>query len=71
VLNVCEMKYVSSPFSVTKQYAQTIEKRRESLSRSHPDKSIHMTLVTTFPMQRNEHSDVFQSEVTEDGLFFE
>lgn len=71
VLNVCEMKYTKSPFSVTKQYAQTIEKRREFLSRSYPDKSIHMTFVTTFPMQRNEHSDVFQSEVTEDGLFVE
>lgn len=71
VLNVCEMKYTKSPFSVTGSYARTIEKRREFFSRKYPDKSIHITLVTTFPMQRNEHSDVFQSEVTEDGLFIE
>lgn len=69
VMNICEMKYSKSSFVVTKSYANTLEKRRETFEKKYPDKSIHMTLITTEPMQRNEYSDVFQSSVTLDGLF--
>lgn len=69
VVNVCEMKYTKSAFSVTKSYYGTLEKRREHFEKSYPDKSVHLTLITTYPMQRNEYSDVFQSEVTLDGIF--
>lgn len=69
VLNVCEMKYTSSPFVLTGQYAETIESRRRAFELKYPRKSIHMTLVTTFPVRENSHTGVFQSEVTQDALF--
>lgn len=69
VLNICEMKYTSAPFIVTKQYAEVIEKRRTAFAQKFPHKSIHMTLVTTFPTSRGIHKELFQSEVTIDDLF--
>lgn len=69
VLNVCEMKYTASAFVLTKPYAETIEQRRAALEQRYPHKSIHMTLVTTYPTSADTYADTFQSEVTADDLF--
>lgn len=69
IMNVCEIKYTSSPFVLTKRYADTIECRRAAFERKYPRKSIHMTLVTTFPSSPGAYVGSFQSEVTQDSLF--
>lgn len=69
VVNACEMKFAKAPFTVSNAYAQTIELRREAIEMLIPRKAIHATLVTAYPMNRNIHSDVFQSQVVLADLF--
>lgn len=64
VVNICEMKYNRNNYVVTKAYAQTIRTRAERLEQMFPRKTIHNTLISAMPMERNEWSDVFQSAVT-------
>ena len=69
VANICEMKFSKAPLTVSNAYAQTVELRREALEMLFPRKTVHATLVTTLPMNRNSHSTVFQTVVTLDDLF--
>lgn len=69
VVNICEMKFTKAPLTVSNAYAQTVELRREALEMLFPRKTVHATLVTTLPMNRNSHSNVFQSTVLLDDLF--
>lgn len=69
VVNVCEMKFCKSPFTVTKSYFDVLHKRLSYLESLRRDKAFNMTLVTTEPLHRNEYSDVFASTVTLDDLF--
>lgn len=69
VVNACEMKFTRIPYIVTKAYELLLEQRKAALEQLFPNKSVHLTLVTTFPMESNAHRDVFQSEVTLDDLF--
>lgn len=69
VVNVCEMKFCKSEFTVTKSYADTITRRTEQLERMLPSKTFLPTLISAAPMRRNEHSDVFRSQLTLDDLF--
>lgn len=69
VVNVCEMKFTASPFTVTKDYASTLLRRVSALEEMRPGKTFHLTAVTTQPIKHNEYSDVFVSNVTLDDLF--
>lgn len=69
VVNVCEMKFCLSEYTVTKSYADKINKRIQVLERVFKGKTIHPTLITTAPARRNEYSDVFVSKIGLDDLF--
>lgn len=69
VVNVCELKYYQSPFTVTKSYAETLRHRLTTLEEKYPNKTFNMTLVSTEPLRLNEYSDIFTSAVTLDDLF--
>lgn len=69
VVNMCEMKYNKSEYVVTSSYAATIRKRQEVIEKSMPNKTIHATLITTMPVQKNEYTDVFQSILSVNDLF--
>ena len=72
VVNMCEMKYYSDEFIVTKDYDRQLARREilltEQLSRK---MVIHRTLVTTYGLRYNEYSGAFQSVVTLEDLFAE
>lgn len=69
VVNVCEMKYYTSQFMVTKAYSEKLRHRISVLEDMWPDKTFNMTIVSTQPLKRNEYSDIFVSSVTLDDLF--
>ena len=70
VINVCECKYTSEPFRIDKEYdarlAQKIGVFREVTKTR---KSIHLTMITSSGLVRNEYSSRIQSEVSLDDLF--
>lgn len=69
VVNICEMKFCSTPFAVTKQYAQVLTSRLETLQQQFPEKTFHLTYIGSTPLIENVYSDVFVSRVLLDDLF--
>ena len=70
VINICEMKYLQSPFTIDKKYDQELQNKRmvfvgETVTRS----AIHITMITTYGVSDKGHRASIQSEVTLDDLF--
>ena len=72
VINVCEIKFSRGEFSVSDAYAKRLRDRIQLFKEeTGTRKSVHLTLVTTYGIKRNENAGIVQSEVTLDDLFKE
>ena len=70
VVNLCEMKFYSEDFTVTKDYHKTLVHRANLLEKQLPKKaSVQSVLVTTYGLAYNDYSSAFVSTVTLDDLF--
>lgn len=70
IVNLCEMKYVSVPYSVSKDEHEKIVTRIEAYRRRFgKSKTIHLTLVTPVGLARNDYAWSVQSVITLDDLF--
>ncbi|MCR5783558.1 MAG: ATP-binding protein [Clostridia bacterium] len=70
VINMCEIKFYSGDFCVSKDYYKTMLQRQEMLLEEISPKSVvHTTLITTFGLKRNEYSGVFTNVITMEDLF--
>ncbi len=70
IINLCEMKYSSGEYEITKKYEETLRERRELFRReTKTRKALHLTMVTTYGIKRNIYSDTIQSQITLDDLF--
>lgn len=71
VINLCEMKFSLSPFTITKSYAQQLQQKISSFreeTRTH--KAIHLTMVTTHGLKQNSWSvNLVHNELEMDTLF--
>jgi AAA+ ATPase superfamily predicted ATPase len=70
IINLCEMKYSNSEYTITKEYSEWLQERREIFrhsTKSH--KSIHLTMITSFGIKRNAYWNNIQSEIRLDDLF--
>ncbi len=69
-LCLCEMKFKQDLFSVTGDYAQTIQSRiSRTMEITEGTKPIISVLITTYGLQRNEYSGRFQRVITMKDLF--
>ena len=70
VVNLCEIKFLGRNFTVTKDYYRTLLGRKEILSAEIPKKKvIHNTLITTYGLEYNEYSGIFDSTILLDDLY--
>ncbi len=70
VINLCEIKFYSAPFTIDKQYDAVLRERVQILIQKVPrKKTVHLTLIATFGLKANEYSGQVQSVVTLDDLF--
>lgn len=70
VVNMCELKFYSSDFTVDGSYYRTILSRADKLSQMLPQKTVvRSTLITTFGLTTNEYSSAFVNTITMDDLF--
>ena len=71
VINICEMKYAHDVFVIDKKYAESLRNKREAFLReSKTRKAIHLTMLTTYGVKRNDYYSLIQSEVMMDDLFY-
>ena len=71
-MNMCEIKFYNTEFSVSKEYYQKLLYRQEILLQKVSKKYVvHNTLITTFGLVKNEYSDIFHNAIFLDSLFAE
>lgn len=72
VINLCEMKFSSEPFELTKAYSEKL-RNRTALFRNvtKTRKSLATTFVTTYGVKPGKYSSMVNSVVTMDDLFLE
>ena len=70
-INLCEMKFSASEFTITKAYAETLRRKLHLFQQSTKTrKNLFLTFVTTFGCKRNPYfSELAASELTMDCLF--
>jgi hypothetical protein len=70
VINMCEIKFYSDDFTVTRDYYKKILNRQTILAgHVSPKIVIHSTLITTFGLTQNEYSSAFSGVILLDDLF--
>ena len=72
IIDICEMKYSQSLFTVSREYDEHMRERTGAFI--HLTKSrdaIHTVLVTTYGLKQGIYSSSFQATVTMDDLFNE
>jgi AAA+ ATPase superfamily predicted ATPase len=70
VINICEMKYAKDEFPIDKKYAESLcNKRDVFIGESKTRKAVHLTMVTTHGVRRNDYHSLIQSEVKMEDLF--
>ncbi len=65
IVNLCEMKFTSRPFTIDKDYHDTLLHRIDLLREYLHDesKSIHLTFITSCGLKQNQYSGIVQNEV--------
>lgn len=70
VVNICEMKYSLSEFSIDAEYERNLRNKKSSfIEATNTHKAVHLTMVTTYGIRHNSHSGIVQSEITLEDLF--
>jgi hypothetical protein len=70
VINLCEIKFYSAPFTIDKNYDAVLRERVQLLIDKVPrKKTVHLTFIATFGLKANEYHGQVQSVVTLDDLF--
>ncbi len=70
VINLCEMKCTDKEFEINRKYKKELLHKADAfIGEVHPDKAVHITLITSNGLKQNEHSDVVQNVVDPDSLF--
>jgi AAA+ ATPase superfamily predicted ATPase len=73
VINLCEMKFYNTKYTIDKKYAEEIVKKVNAFSAStQTKKSIFVTFITSYGLKINQYSkQLVQSELTLNDLFIE
>jgi uncharacterized protein len=71
VINVCEMKFSLNAFTIDKKYAEELRNKIGAFtSEVKTRKSIYLTMITTFGLNKNQYSmSLVQNDLTMDVLF--
>lgn len=70
-IHLFEIKFSNDVFIITKQYAETLErKRRLFIQKTNTTKAIFITMITPYGAQKNEYyQQAVQQQLTMDDLF--
>ena len=70
VVNLCEIKFWNTPFTIDRNYDTQLRERIQLLIEHIPRrKSVHLTFIASYGVKQNEYSGQVQSIITLDDLF--
>lgn len=70
-INICEIKFSTEEYTINKNYAQDLERKRDVfVSTTKTKKTVFLTMITTYGTVKNPYfNKLIQSELTMDSLF--
>jgi AAA+ ATPase superfamily predicted ATPase len=73
IINLCELKFYNSPFSIDKKYYQELLHKKQAFQEeTHTSKNVFITFISTFGLKENPYSkEIIQNELKIDDLFTE
>ena len=70
IINICEMKYSENEFMIDKKQDENLRNKKSTfIDETKTRKAVHVTMLTTYGVKRNEYWNNIQSEVTMKDLF--
>ena len=70
IVNLCEIKYSVRPYTIEKQYAETLQQRQWLFEQeTKTRKSCQQVMITTYGLAKNQYSGIIQRELTMEDLF--
>ena len=70
IINLCEMKYSDSEFIIKKKDAEDLRRKMADFyEKEKVRKALHLVMVTTYGVKKNEYYNMVQNEVTISDLF--
>ncbi len=70
VLNLCEMKYSGDDFRIDKSYDKELRRKIDVFaSETRTKKTLHLTIITTYGLAKNEYSGRIQNVIIMNDLF--
>lgn len=72
VVNLCDVKYSINPYTITKSYAENLRNKIGTFrSETKTRKSLFLTMITTYGLERNNHSHSLVQNAFSMDVFFE
>ncbi len=70
VINLCEMKCTDKEFEISAKYRDDLINKVDTfIDEVQPGKAVHITLITSNGLKKNEYSEVVQNVISPDKLF--
>jgi len=71
VINICEIKFSETPFTITKAYAEKLKSKLSVFKEeTKTRKTLFLTLITAFGVRENQHSiQSVKDSITMNALF--
>lgn len=70
VVNLCEIKYANSEYVITKKYDMELRSRTQAFMDAYGSrKTVHLTMITTYGLSKNEYTGHIQKSLTIDAFF--
>ena len=69
-INICEMKFSMNEFEIDKDYNMNLRNKIEAFRlATNTQKTLALTMVTTFGVKKNKYGGIVNSQVVLDDLF--
>ncbi|MBQ6335291.1 MAG: ATP-binding protein [Erysipelotrichaceae bacterium] len=70
VINLCEIKFSKDEYVISGAYAKKLLNRKELfIQETGTRKAVYLTMITSFGLKRNEHSEIIANSLDEEALF--
>ena len=70
MINLCEMKFSNTEFTITKPYFKNLQNKIETfITETNSQQAIHLTFISTYGLTPNAYSQEIQNELILNDLF--
>lgn len=69
-VNLCEIKFCNDEYAIDNDYEQRLLRKVNTfIAETKTKKTVILTMITTFGIKENKHSDIVQKRIVLDDLF--